>query len=103
MHVYYIYTMEGINEAPPNLDSILHRLHGKVKDSQWYCLGLAMGSGVPEKFLEQLKDCYPENQSLIEVLDYWLRNHPGQPTWQEINDAQEKVKSTSKVDATTSF
>lgn len=59
-------------------------------DSQWYWLGLAME--VPKTFLEQLKEC-PENQCLVEVLDYWLRNHPDKPTWQEIANAQKKVKA----------
>lgn len=57
--------------------------------SQWYWLGLAMK--VPKTFLDKLKE-YPENQCLVEVLDYWLRNHPDKPTWQEIADAQKKVK-----------
>ena len=47
----------------------------------WYELGLEIG--VPSNFLEQLKG-YPDNECLIEVADYWLRNHPDNPTWSEI-------------------
>ena len=30
---------------------------------------------------------------MIEIADYWLRNHPDQPTWQDITDAVEKVQN----------
>ena len=36
---------------------------------------------------------YSEEDCLVEVLDYWLKHHPGKPTWQEITDAQKKVES----------
>ena len=28
---------------------------------------------------------------MVEMLDYWLRNHPDQPTWKEIADAIEDI------------
>ena len=76
------------DHAPLRLEQILIKLQGKVT-SQWYLFGLAFG--VPNDILEQLHD-YSEEESLIELLDYWMRHHPGQPTWQEIADAQEKVE-----------
>ena len=62
----------------------------KANKLQWYLLGLSFG--VPKDYLEELKG-YPEKECLIEVLKYWLRNHRGQPTWQEIDEVQEKVKT----------
>ena len=56
--------------------------------SKWHQFGLTLG--VPRKILDQLTD-YSEEDSLIEVLDYWLKHHPNQPTWQEVVDAQDKI------------
>ena len=36
---------------------------------------------------------YSEEDCLVEVLDYWLKNHPGKPTWQEITDAQREINT----------
>ena len=34
--------------------------------------------------MEQLKD-YSEKATLVEILDYWLKNHhSGQPMWQDV-------------------
>ena len=66
-----------------DLQSLLAKLHGKVK-SQWYQFGLTIG--VPNSILDQLCG-YSEEDCLIEILDYWLKNHPDQPTWKELADA----------------
>ena len=58
--------------------------------SRWYELGEALG--VPEKILKQLFD-YSEKDALVELLDYWMKNHSGQPMWQEIADALKKIPS----------
>jgi hypothetical protein len=75
-------------DCPPNLNSLLqHLLHGQVT-SKWYQFGLALG--VPKEILNQLTD-YSEEDSLVELLDYWLKHHPNQPTWQEVSNAQDKI------------
>lgn len=66
-----------------HLDNLLIKVRDQVS-SHWYQFGLAIG--VPDDIMEQLKD-YSEMDGLVEVLDYWLRHHPDQPTWQEIVDA----------------
>ena len=53
---------------------------------------------MPEDCLEELKQ-YTEEQCLIEVLKYWLRNHYGRPTWQEVEKVQEKVKTYMQKNA----
>ena len=73
-----------------NLDSLLIKLPGKVNTRLWYHIGLVIG--VPKDFLENIKG-YPEEECMIEMADYWLRNHPDQPTWQEVADAVEKIQS----------
>ena len=45
---------------------------------------------MPTEFLDGLK-CYPEQEYMVEMLDYWLRHHPDQPTWKEIADAIEDI------------
>ena len=50
----------------------------------WFQFGEALG--VPNKITEQLVG-YSEKDALVEVVDYWLKHHAGQPTWQEIADA----------------
>ena len=51
--------------------------------------GLAIG--VPKDFLEKLKE-HSKGDCLTEVLDYWLRHHPGKPTWSEVIEAQKKIE-----------
>ena len=75
------------SDYPLNLNSLLHMLQGQMT-SKWYLFGLALG--VPKMILDQLTD-YSEEDSLVEVLDYWLTHHPQKPTWQEITDAQKKL------------
>lgn len=79
-----------------NLNSLLLRLKSDVR-SHWYLLGLAFG--VPKDILEELES-YPREQRLVEVLDYWLRHYHGQPTWQEVVVAQEKVEFHQLVNNT---
>ena len=82
-----------ILDEPPTLSSLLHELQGQTT-SQWYQFGLALG--VPKEILEQLTN-YSEEDCIVELLDYWLRHHPGQPTWQEVADAQKHAESYQPV------
>ena len=72
-----------------DLNSLLHRLSGKIPDSQWYQFGLTIG--VSKRILNQLEH-YPAESRLAELLDYWLKHHQtGQPTWKEITNACQKI------------
>ena len=71
--------------------SLVCVLRGQVS-SKWYIFGLALG--VPKQFLNQLK-CDSDEECLGEVLDYWLKQHPGKPTWQEIMDAKNRIASST--------
>ena len=65
------------------------RLQGRVS-SHWYHFGLALG--VPNSVLEQLKD-YLDEDALVEILKYWLKNHPfSQPTWQDVATALKQAE-----------
>ena len=63
------------------------KLDGRV-NTEWYQFGMAIG--VPPKFLDKLKN-YPQVECMVELVDYWLRNHPDKPTWKEIVDALEEI------------
>ena len=77
-----------IGEIPTcNLNNLVYTLREQVS-SQWYSFGL--GIGVPKQILNQLED-YTDEECLVEVLDYWLRHHPGKPTWQEVTEAKRKA------------
>ena len=56
-------------------------------ESQWYELGEAIG--IPRDYLDNLSG--EESQCLKNVLDYWLRHHPGLPVWQEVAEALRKL------------
>ena len=78
-----------------DLNCLLLKLRGDIHvTNQWYLFGLAIG--VPRDIMDELKS-YPREQCLVEVLDYWLRHHPSQPTWQQVVTAQEKVKFYQNV------
>ena len=55
---------------------------------KWYQFGEAID--IPKKVLEECTR-YSPDQSLVEILDNWLRNHSGQPTWNEIAEALEEI------------
>ena len=59
-----------------------------MKD-QWYQFGMAIG--VPKEVLLELFG-YSEEDCLIEILDYWLKNHSDQPTWKELADGLEDIQ-----------
>ena len=48
---------------------------------KWYQFGEA--AGIEKEVLDDYAcHCNPED-CIVEMLDYWLRNHDGQPTWKE--------------------
>ena len=77
-----------LEETPVNLKRLLDKLQGQIS-KQWYQIGLILG--LPMDVLEGF-NFYSEDDCLVEVLDYWLKHHPGKPMWQEITDAQKKVE-----------
>lgn len=70
-----------------NLDSLLIQLQPEVNE-KWYQFGEAIGIGknILDKYISYLPD-----QNIIEVCDYWLRNHTGQPSWNEVAAALKKA------------
>lgn len=56
--------------------------------SKWYQFGLAVGIG--KEILDKYSDCTQE-EGIVEVMDYWLRNHPNQLTWKDVAEALKKI------------
>lgn len=65
----------------------MKKIGDQVK-SEWYEFGVAIG--ITKDVLDQLSG--EDKQCLTQVLKYWLKNHQGQPTWQEVKDAQQRIK-----------
>ena len=63
------------------------KLNGRV-NTEWYEFGMALG--ISTEFLGTLIS-YPDMECMVELVDYWLRNHPDRPTWKEIVDALEEI------------
>ena len=66
-----------------NLDTLLIQLQGAAT-SQWYQLGevLEVNKDVLDKCMN-----YPPEESIVEILDQWLRNFHGHPTWHDVANA----------------
>ena len=54
----------------------------------WYQFGEALG--IEKRILDKFTSYSPE-EAIIEMLDYWLRNHSGKPTWKEVANALRKI------------
>ena len=78
-----------------DLDSLLLKIRGKISVKLWYQFGLELG--VPPDFLEGLQGYPDHNECMIEVADYWLRNHPDKPTWNKVEDSLRKFEMAHVV------
>lgn len=71
-----------------NLDNLLIQIKPDATP-MWYQLGEALG--IEKKALKKFTTCLSE-ESIIEMMDYWLRNHPGNPTWKEVAKALKEIQ-----------
>ena len=71
-----------------DLDSLLIQLRPQVT-SKWYKFGLA--AGIAENVLDKYAS-YPSEECIVEVLDYWLRNHDKKPTWKDVAKALKDIE-----------
>ena len=89
-----IYSHISENE-PLDLNCLLSKLQDQIPNSQWYQFGLALG--VPKQILSQLEH-QTEESRLSELLDYWLKNHQGRATWQEVAAAERRIELYQQTD-----
>ena len=70
-----------------NLDTLLIQIKAEVT-SRWYQLGEALG--INEESLERYSSNPPE-ESIIEMLDQWVRSGPQRRTWRDVSDVLWKI------------
>ena len=70
-----------------NLDTLLLQIKA-VATPKWHQFGKAIG--VDDEVLNKCLE-YPQEESIIEVCDKWLRNHSGKPTWREVAEALRQI------------
>ena len=70
-----------------NLNTLLIQVRGAVT-SRWYQLGQALE--VSKDVLDKCSN-YPPEESIVEILDQWLRNFPGRPTWRDVANALRRI------------
>ena len=70
-----------------NLDTLLIQIRGAAT-SCWYQLGEALE--VNKDVLDKCSN-YPPEENIVEILDQWLRNFPGRPTWRDVANALRKI------------
>ena len=73
-----------------NLDSLLIQLRPHVTP-KWYQFGVAIG--IPQNVLQQYLN-FPPDECMLEMLDYWIRNHPQdrKPTWRAVANALSDIE-----------
>ena len=81
-------------EEPITLSSLLQKFKGDIT-SQWYQFGLELR--VSKDILDQLNS-YSDKERTVEILDYWLRHHPENPTWQEVVEAKKQAELVIESD-----
>ena len=69
-----------------NLDSLLIQLQDKVTQ-KWYQFGIALG--IEKEILDRCLN-YPPEQSIVEILDHWLRRDV-ERSWGEIARALRQI------------
>lgn len=70
------------------LDSLLIQLRFQVTPI-WYKFGLALG--ISRDTLSRYIG-YPDEECIVEVLDYWLRNREIKPTWRDVAKSLKAVE-----------
>ena len=56
---------------------------------KWYQFGLAVG--LDKEILDRYTS-YSSEVCIVEVLDYWLRNHHTKPTWRDVAEALNEIE-----------
>ena len=70
-----------------DLDTLLIQIKAAVT-SRWYQLGEALG--INKELLDRYSG-YPPEESIVEMLDQWLRCGPEKRTWRDVADALRKI------------
>ena len=87
--VGYYYLFADVDNISLNLDSLLIQLQDKVTQ-KWHQFGVALG--VEKEILDQCFNSPPE-QSIVEMLDHWLRSYEHEiRNWRDVARALRQIK-----------
>lgn len=75
-------------DASLNLDTLLIQIKTQVTP-KWYQLGIALK--INNEILDKYSQ-YSDEESIVEVLDHWLRNSSSKPTWRAVATALNKIE-----------
>ena len=93
MIVYGLIPLGQFAEADKLLDLDQCLVQLRVVLTKWREIGEALF--VPSTYIEQVETyCASSSDAaagLMEIIDYWIRNCSGQPTWRELADALKSV------------
>ena len=76
-----LYSYYVDNSLHVNLDDLLIHLRPQVT-LKWYEFGVVVG--IEREVLDYFASKCSPDECLVEMLDYWLRNHKEQLTWREV-------------------
>ena len=86
---YGDYLFAHVDNISLNLDSLLIQLQDKVTE-KWHQFGVALG--IEKEILDRCLDYLPE-QSIVEMLDHWLRsNEHEKRNWRDVARALRQIK-----------
>ena len=86
---YGDYLFARVDMISLNLDSLLIQLQDKVT-RKWHQFGVALG--IEKEILDRCRN-YPPEQSIIEMLDHWLRNYEHEKcNWRDVARALRQIK-----------
>ena len=71
---------------PLDLNNLLDQIGAEVA-SEWYQLGRAIG--IREELLDECSNRSPQ-EAVVEVLDYWIRNH-NNPSWENVAETLNEI------------
>lgn len=70
-----------------SLDNLLFMLRPQVTP-KWYQFGVAVGT--PQEVLDGLSG-HANEECVVEIADYWIRQSKGQLTWMEVANIAKKI------------
>ena len=88
LELHVIHYNNQILDASLNLDTLLIQIKTQVTP-KWYQLGIALK--INNEILDKYSQ-YSDEESIVEVLDHWLRNSSSKPTWRAVATALNKIE-----------
>lgn len=95
MTIHWVNSNTSYADDLLNLDTLLIQIKDDITPI-WYQFGEALK--IDKEVLDKYSKYSPEN-SMIEMLDQWLRMYPGKRTWREVAAALKEVNFDELADS----